>query len=79
VPLPQGVSLENCHENNLLTEWRCFAPVGSLVELDAPGEGPRGQKTLHHPAVLELVLDRVCVVWAGLLNKPLEVVRRWPH
>jgi hypothetical protein len=26
-----------------------------------------------------LVLDRVGMVWASLLNKPLEVVRRWPR
>jgi hypothetical protein len=79
VPLPRGASLKNCHDSILLTEWRCFAPVGSLIELDAPGEGPRGQETSHHPAVLEPVLDGVCVVWAGLLNKPLEVVHRWPR
>jgi hypothetical protein len=30
-------------------------------------------------AVLELVSDGVCVVWVGLLEKPIEVVRRWPH
>jgi hypothetical protein len=29
-------------------------------------------------AVLELVPDGVCVVWAGLLEKPLEVVHRRP-
>jgi hypothetical protein len=25
------------------------------------------------------VPDRVCVVWVGLLEKPLEVIRRWPR
>jgi hypothetical protein len=25
------------------------------------------------------VPDGVCVVWVGLLEKPLDVVRRWPH
>jgi hypothetical protein len=30
-------------------------------------------------AALELVLDGVHVVWAGLLEKPLEVVHRRPH
>jgi hypothetical protein len=29
--------------------------------------------------VLELVLDGVCVGWAGLLDKHLEVVCGWPH
>jgi hypothetical protein len=38
------------------------------------GEGARGQEAPHHVIVLELVSDGVCMVWAGFLKEPLEVV-----
>jgi hypothetical protein len=34
---------------------------------------------LRHGTVLELALDMVGMVWAGLLKKHLEVVCTWPH
>jgi hypothetical protein len=43
------------------------------------GERPRGHEASHHATLIELVLDRVCVVWAGLFEKPLEVVCRQPR
>jgi hypothetical protein len=74
-----GVSLANYHDSILLWEWRCVTVIGPLVKLDAPGEGPLGHETSHHVVVLELVLDGVCVVWVGLLKKPLEPVYRRPR
>jgi hypothetical protein len=41
--------------------------------------GPRGHEASHHAAILELVPDGICVVWVGLLEKPLEVVHRRPR
>jgi hypothetical protein len=60
-------------------ERRRIAPARVFVMLRTRGEGPRGHETSHHVAVLELVPDKVCVVWAGFLDEPLEVVRRWTH
>jgi hypothetical protein len=42
------------------------------------GEGPRGHEIIRHVAVLELVLDYVCMLRACLLKKSLEVVCWWP-
>jgi hypothetical protein len=64
---------------------RCFpgerhyiAPIWALVELCTSGEGPRGHEAPHHDIIPELVPNRVCVVWAGFLDEPLEVVRGQP-
>jgi hypothetical protein len=43
------------------------------------GDGPRGHEAPHHVVVLELVPDGVCMVWAGLLEEPLEVVCERPR
>jgi hypothetical protein len=48
--------------------------LGFLV----PGERPRGHEILHHATVLELLLEGVCVVQAGLLEESLRVVCRQP-
>jgi hypothetical protein len=41
--------------------------------------GPRGHEGPHHAVVLEHVPGRVCVIWAGFLEEPLDVMHRWPH
>jgi hypothetical protein len=66
------------HDGVFLREHRRVAPVRSFVELCTPGEGPQGHEASHHAAVLELLPNGVCVVWVGILEKPLEVVRRRP-
>jgi hypothetical protein len=49
-----------------------------------PGKGmathrPRDHEILHHVTVLEFVLNRVCMVWASLLEESLEVVCGQPR
>jgi hypothetical protein len=50
-----------------------------FLGLFVPSERPRGHEILHDAIVLELVLDRVCMVWAGLLKESIDVVYRWSH
>jgi hypothetical protein len=64
------------HDYIFQEKRRRIAQARIFVELHILGEGPRGHEGPHHTAVLELVL--VCVVWAGFLEEPLEVVCRWP-
>jgi hypothetical protein len=45
----------------------------------ALGESPCGHVVLHHGAIFELVPDGVSMVWAGRLEKLLEVIDRLPH
>jgi hypothetical protein len=40
VPPQWGASPKNRHDNVFLMEWHCIIPIGSLIELSAPGEGP---------------------------------------
>jgi hypothetical protein len=68
------------HHDCIFPDKRCrIAPARVFVELCTLGGGPQGHEAPHHATVLELVLDGVCVVWTGLLEEPLEVVRRRPH
>jgi hypothetical protein len=55
-----------------------ITPARVFLGLLVPGEGPRCHKILHHEVVLELVVDRVHMVWAGLLEKFPEVVCQGP-
>jgi hypothetical protein len=50
-----------------------------FIKFHTSGEGPRDHETLHHLMAPELVPDGLCVVWVGLLEEPLKVVRRRPH
>jgi hypothetical protein len=47
----------------VLGERRGIAPIGPLIELSAPSEGPRSHEVSHHATILELVPDSVCMVW----------------
>jgi hypothetical protein len=38
------------------------------------GQASHGHIILHHGALLQLVLDRVCMIQACHLKKPLEVI-----
>jgi hypothetical protein len=67
------------HDSVFLVERHCVGPVRHFIKLQTQGEGPRGDEASHHVTVLELVPDRVCMVWSGMLEKPLEVVHRRPH
>jgi hypothetical protein len=55
-----------------------IAPAQVFIELCTLGEGPRGHEAPPHTAVFELESNRVHVVWAGLLEEALEVVRKQP-
>jgi hypothetical protein len=50
---------------------------GVVSLLSSPLSSSRSQ--VRDPEVLELVPDGVCMFWAGLIEKPFEVVLRWPH
>jgi hypothetical protein len=50
-----------------------------IVELRIPGEGAQGHEAPHHAAVFELVPDGLHMVWASLLEEPLDVVPMRPH
>jgi hypothetical protein len=67
------------HDYFFPRERHRIAPAWVFIELRTPGEGPRGHEGLHYAAVIELVPDGVCMVWAGFLDERLEVVRRRPH
>jgi hypothetical protein len=75
----RGTSIINHHDFVFIGEGHCFALARVLVELCTLGRGPRDHETLHHVIVFELVPDVVCVFWAGLLEKSLEVVGRRPR
>jgi hypothetical protein len=67
------------HDYFFPRERHRIAPAWVFIELRTPGEGPRGHEGLHYAAVIELVPDGVCMIWAGFLDERLEVVRRRPH
>jgi hypothetical protein len=71
-----GAPIIDCHDCVLLGERRRVPSARDFVEFHTLGEEPRDHKILYHVTVLELVLDRVCVVWAGHLEESLEVVCR---
>jgi hypothetical protein len=77
--LPDGGVPINRHDNIFLGERRRVAPVWRLIELCSLGERPRGHEASCLAALLELVSNRVCVVWVGLFDKPLDVVCRRPR
>jgi hypothetical protein len=56
-----------------------IAPIQTFIELYTLGEGSWGHEAPHHAAVLELVPDRVHMVWVGFLKEPIEVVHRQPR
>jgi hypothetical protein len=70
-----GASPVDHHDSVFLRERCRITPIWPFIELRTLGEGPYGHEASHHAEVLKLVLDGVCVVWAGLLDKPIEVVR----
>jgi hypothetical protein len=73
-----GASPVDHHDGIFLREWRCIVPIWLFIEPHTQCEGPQGHEASHHVIVLEFVLDRVCVVWTGLLKKPREVIHRRP-
>jgi hypothetical protein len=73
---PWGAPIVDPHDCVLPRDMHCIASIRVFIEFHTPNEGPRDHKILHHVVVLELVLNGVCVVWAGLLKESLEVVCR---
>jgi hypothetical protein len=69
-----GVPPVDRHDGIFLREGRCITPIRTFIELCTLGEGPQGHEAPRHAIVHELVPDRVCVVWPGFLEDPLEVV-----
>jgi hypothetical protein len=76
VPSQQGASPVDYHDSVFLGDQRHVAPIWPFVKICTPGEGPRCHEASHHAVVLKLVPDGVCMVWIGLLEKPLELVHR---
>jgi hypothetical protein len=68
----------NHHECVFPRERHRVSPARVFLEFRSSGERPQYHETLHHVAILELVLDGVCVVWAGLPEESFEVVYRRP-
>jgi hypothetical protein len=62
------------HDHIIPEDRHHIAPARVFLGLLVLGEGPQGHDILHHAAVLEHVIDGVCVVRACLLKKSLEVV-----
>jgi hypothetical protein len=79
VPPQWGVSSIGHHDCVFPGERCCITPARVSIKLRTPGEGHRGHVAPHHSVTLELVPDGVCVVWAGFLEEPLEVVCKRPH
>jgi hypothetical protein len=76
MPPFQGGAPKNRHDGILFDEWCYVTPIGYLIGLGAPGEGPCGHEALHHSTILWFVPNGVGMVWASLLKKPLEVICR---
>jgi hypothetical protein len=74
-----GAPIIDNHDYILLRERHCVAFAQDIIEFHTPGERPQDHENFHHVTAIELVLDGVCMVRAGLLEESLEVVRRRPH
>jgi hypothetical protein len=73
-----GVSTIDRHDCVFPEETHCIATARVFIEFRTLGGGPQDHETLYHAAILELVPNRVRVVWAGLLKQSFEVVCRRP-
>jgi hypothetical protein len=73
------VPTADCHDHIFPREWHRVAPALVFLRFLVPGEGPQSHEILHHATVIDLVLDGVHMLWAGLLNKSLDVVCQRPH
>jgi hypothetical protein len=73
-----GSPIIDRHDRIFPKERHRIAPTQGFLGLLITGEGARGHEILHHATVLELVLDGIHVVQAGLLEKSLEVVYQRP-
>jgi hypothetical protein len=78
-PPRSGVPTADCHDHIFPREWHRVTPALVFLRFLVPGEGPQSHEILHHATVIDLVLDGVHMVWAGLLNKSLDVVCQRPH
>jgi hypothetical protein len=72
---PRGRGVDR--HDRLLPEEGCHALFAWIsFGLLALGESPRGHEIFYYDAFLELVLDRVHMVWTGRLEESLNVVCR---
>jgi hypothetical protein len=74
VPPQWGVPIVDHHDHIFLWERHRVVSAQVFLKFPTSGEGPQGHEVLYHIAVFELMLNGVCVVWAGLLLESLEVV-----
>jgi hypothetical protein len=74
-----GAPIVDHHDCILHGERRHVTYAWVFIEFHSPSEGPRDHEILYHVAFLKLVLDRVRVVRACLLEESLKVVCRQPH
>jgi hypothetical protein len=75
----EGVPIIDRHDRIFPKEGCHVTSAQVFLEFPTLGEGPLGHEILHHVAVIELMLDGVCMVWVGLLDESLEVVCRRAH
>jgi hypothetical protein len=66
----------NRHDCLLFGEMGGNLPHRVTFELLASGKSSRGHVVLHHGAFLELVLDRVHMIWVGCFKKLFKVIGR---
>jgi hypothetical protein len=72
----EGAPIVDHLDHILPGEGHRIASAQVFLRLPVLGEGPRGHQILHHGTVLELVLDTVRMVHAGLLEESLEELCR---
>jgi hypothetical protein len=77
--LPGGGTHQRPSGSHLPGEGHRIASAWVFLGQLVLGEGPRGHEILYHATVLELVLNRVHVVRAVLLEESLEVVHQRPR
>jgi hypothetical protein len=79
VPPQRGAPIIDRHDRIFPRERHRITLAWDFLGLLVPDEGPQGNEILYHATVLELVLDGVRMVRAGLLKKSLEVVCQRPR
>jgi hypothetical protein len=71
------VPIIDCHGRIFPREGQRVSFARVFIGFLVSGEEPRDHEILHHVVVLEVVLDGVRMVRAGLLKESLKVVCQW--
>jgi hypothetical protein len=68
------VPIVDHHDCIFSEKGRCVARIRDLMDFHFSCEEPRGNEILHHVIVPEIVLDRVGMLWASVLQELPEVI-----